>query len=61
MKSEHPPELDGAQNVLNRMKRNYDKGIGIRISADELASLALTSIGEMWEEDDPRTPSPSGT
>lgn len=53
--NEQIKELDGAQDVLNRMKRNYDKGIGIHISADELASLAITIIGQMWNEEDPRS------
>lgn len=38
------------QNVLNRMKKSYDAGRGVRISADELQSLSVTMIGQMWED-----------
>jgi len=46
--------LDIVQDILNRMKRNHDKGIGIHISAEELDALSVTLIGSMWEEEDPR-------
>lgn len=49
------PELDGAQDALNRMARASKRGTGCRISADEIRSLSLTSIGQMWHQDDPRT------
>lgn len=41
------------QNVLNRMRAAFDAGSGMRISADELRSLSVTIIGQMWEEEDP--------
>jgi len=46
--------LNETQNVLNRMKKAYEKGYGIRISAEELKELSLTFIGEIWNEPDPR-------
>lgn len=45
---------DGLHDVLNRMRLAHTAGRGIHISADELRSLSVTLIGQMWEEDDPR-------
>lgn len=54
MKYEPAKELGRAHDVLNRMKKAHDKGRGIRISAEELHWLSVTSIGSMWEDEDPR-------
>jgi hypothetical protein len=46
--------MDGAQNALNKMARAQRRGTGCHINADEIRSLSLTRIGEMWSQDDPR-------
>lgn len=47
-------ELDGAHDALNKMRRAHKRGTGCHLSADEIRSLSLTSIGELWADDDPR-------
>lgn len=49
-----PPHESGAQDALNRMKRAHDRGTGCHLTAAMLDSLAVTMIGEMWEQPDPR-------
>lgn len=44
----------GLHDVLSRMRLAHTAGRGVNISADELRSLSVTLIGQMWEEDDPR-------
>lgn len=51
----HSDHLDGAQDALNRMRRAADRGTGCHLTAAMIESLGLTSIGEMWEQADPRT------
>ena len=49
---------DGAQDALNKMARANKRGTGCKLSADEIMSLSLTTIGELWSQDDPRKPAP---
>lgn len=52
--------FDGAHNALNRMADAYTKGRGCRISYEELRSLNLTFLGEIWgRSEDPRKESKS--
>jgi hypothetical protein len=47
-------ELDGAQDALTKMQRAYKRGTGCHLTADQIRSLSLTSIGELWDDQDPR-------
>lgn len=47
-------EFNKVQDLLNRMKQAHHKGRGIRISAEELAELSATFLGELWDQPDPR-------
>ena len=46
--------LDGAQDALTKMQRAFTRGTGCHLTADQIRSLSLTSIGELWEDEDPR-------
>ena len=46
--------FDPAHDALNRMRRAAARGTGCHLTADMIASLALTFLGQAWEEDDPR-------
>ena len=46
--------MEKTQNVLNRMKKAFKEGRGIRISCDELKEMSLTFFGELWSQPDPR-------
>jgi hypothetical protein len=50
----NPPALDGAQDAISKLCRAEKRGTGCRLTAQEVQSLALTSIGQMWNEPDPR-------
>lgn len=50
-------ELGAAHDALNRMRRANKRGSGCRLTAEMIAALSCTSLGSMWAEDDPRTPS----
>lgn len=45
---------DAAQDALNRMKRASDRGTGCHLTAEMIAALNVTTIGAIWEEEDPR-------
>lgn len=45
---------DGAQDALNKMARAQRRGTGCHLTADQIQSLYLTTIGELWAQDDPR-------
>ncbi len=45
---------DGAQDALNRMARAARRGTGCTLTAEMIASLAVTIIGQAWAEADPR-------
>lgn len=47
-------ELNDAQQALNKLRRAHSRGTGTRLTREEVRSLSLTLIGEMWEQDDPR-------
>jgi len=46
--------MDKAHDALNRMKRAFDRGTGCYLTAEMLASLNLTIVGDVWSQDDPR-------
>jgi hypothetical protein len=46
--------LDAAQDALNRMRRAHRRGTGCLLTAEMVASLAISMIGEIWAQDDPR-------
>lgn len=48
--------MDEAQNALNRMRRAHNRKTGCYLTPEMIAGLALTTIGQMWGEPDPRTP-----
>lgn len=50
--------MNPAHDALNRMKRAHARGTGCRLSAEMVASLGLSFLGELWAEDDPRGASP---
>lgn len=46
--------LDGAHDALDRMRRAAERGTGCHLTAEMIQSLAVSSIGQMWSEEDPR-------
>lgn len=56
----HTEEGSGAHDALNRMRRAAERGTGCYLTAEMIRSLAVTSIGQIWAEDDPRTDSKKG-
>lgn len=46
--------LDPAHDALDRMRRAAERGTGCRLTAEMIQSLAVSSIGQMWAEEDPR-------
>lgn len=44
-----------AHDALNKMRRACNRGTGCKLTADEVFELSLTAIGELWNQDDPRT------
>ena len=50
----HGDELSPAHDALDRMRRASERGTGCRLTAEMIASLAVTTIGQMWSEEDPR-------
>lgn len=49
--------LDGAHDALNKMQRAHRRGTGTHLTREEVQSLALTIIGDLWGQPDPRKPS----
>jgi hypothetical protein len=45
--------LKEANKALNRMRRANERMTGCRLTPEMIAGLAITSIGQMWEELDP--------
>lgn len=45
---------DGAHDALNRMRRAAERGTGCHLTAEMIASLAVTQIGAYWSQPDPR-------
>jgi len=52
--AEHDDVIDGAHTALNKMARAERRGTGCHLTAAEIQSLALSRIGELWCQDDPR-------
>lgn len=50
---------DGVHDALNRMKRACDRGTGCHLTAGMVSSLALSVVGSLWNEEDPRKKSTS--
>lgn len=46
----------GTQNALNKMRRAHERGTGCHLTADEIRSMSVSLIGQIWSEDDPRHP-----
>jgi len=42
-----------AHKALDRMRRAEQRGTGCHLTADMIQSLSLTSIGQIWAEDNP--------
>jgi hypothetical protein len=53
------PWDEAAQDALNRMRRAADRGTGCHLTAEMIASLHLTKIGQYWCEPDPRDDQPT--
>jgi len=45
--------LPRAHAALDRMRVAFREGRGVRLSWEDLASLHATTIGQMWEEENP--------
>lgn len=43
-----------AHDALDRMRRAAERGTGCHLTAEMIQSLAVSSIGQMWNEADPR-------
>lgn len=50
--------LDLAHDALDRMKRAYDRGTGCHLTAEMIAALNITFLGEVWNDDRPSQGSP---
>jgi len=50
----HDEELSSAHDALNRMRRAHDRGTGCHLTAEMIQSLALSLVGQIWAEADPR-------
>jgi hypothetical protein len=46
--------LSAAHDALNRMRRAHERGTGCHLTAEMVASLGLSFLGETWSDDDPR-------
>lgn len=49
-----PKEFDPAHDALNRMRKAELRGTGCYLTAEMIRSLAVTQIGSIWAETDPR-------
>jgi len=47
--------LDEAQDALDRMKRAYQRGTGCHLTAEMIAALNCSIVGQMWDEERPAT------
>lgn len=45
--------LAEANKALNRMRRAHERNTGCRLTPQMIAGLSITTIGQMWAEDDP--------
>jgi hypothetical protein len=50
------PCLALAHDAFNRMKRAHERGTGCHLTAEMIAALSVTFMGEVWSDDDPRKP-----
>ncbi len=48
MNDEHPLPL--AMDALVRLRRAYERGTGCNLTAEMVRQLALTMLGEIWDE-----------
>lgn len=51
-------EFDPAHDALNRMRKAHKRGTGCHLTPEMIQSLAVTVIGSIWSEEDPREPQP---
>jgi len=47
-------QLSLTHDALNRMKRASERGTGCHLTAEMIADLETTIIGQMWTEEEPR-------
>lgn len=40
-----------ANRALDRMRKAYESRKGVRLSYEDLASMSITTIGELWCQD----------
>lgn len=52
----HSAALSPAHDALERMRRAAERGTGCHLTAEMIQSLAVSSIGQIWSEEDPRKP-----
>ncbi len=53
MTSRNPAD-DLAQDALNRLCRAEKRGTGCHLTAEMVAALGITHIGQIWQQPDPR-------
>lgn len=49
-----PKEFGPAQDALNRLRKAELRGTGCHLTAEMIRSLAITAVGAIWSEPDPR-------
>lgn len=49
-----PEVFEAAHNAFNRMRRAAQRGTGCHLTAEMIAALECTFLGEVWSLDDPR-------
>jgi len=45
---------DGVQDALNRMRRAARRGTGCYLTAEMISCLEISTLGQIWSEEDPR-------
>lgn len=45
--------MSGAHDALDRMHRAHQRGTGCRLTAEMIAALGVTFLGQTWGEDRP--------
>ena len=52
----HDDAISAAHDALDRMRLAAERGTGCRLTATMIQALSVTSIGQLWNDADPRTP-----
>lgn len=47
--------MSGAHDALDRMRRAHQRGTGCHLTAEMIAALGVTFLGQAWSEDRPST------